>query len=126
MNDKEIGRIGEEFACEYLVKHGFKIVDRNYRTRIGEIDIITLKDGIMAFVEVKARTSWEFGPPEEAITPYKQRQVRSMAGVYLAKENPRAKGYRFDAVCIDLDPATMQVKDLRHYENAFDGRRRDY
>ena len=67
MNRKETGAIAENIAADYLSKRGYKIHERNYRTREGEIDIIAYKDGTLIFVEVRAKTGRAFGSAEESI-----------------------------------------------------------
>jgi len=66
---KELGDRGEDIAAKYLQQQGYRIVQRNYRSRYGEVDIICAQQGILVFVEVKTRTSNAFGFPEESITP---------------------------------------------------------
>ena len=66
-----LGKKAEDYASRFLLQNGYKIIDRNFRSRFGEIDIIALKDDVLVFVEVKARWSTKFGLPEEAVTPQK-------------------------------------------------------
>ncbi|HEX8932313.1 MAG TPA: YraN family protein [Patescibacteria group bacterium] len=68
---QEEGRRGEDLACEYLKKLNFKIIERNFRIRVGEIDIVAIDDLTLVFVEVKTRKTTEFGIPLEQITPWK-------------------------------------------------------
>ena len=113
------GRLGEQIASQYLKKKGYRILEQNFRTRYGEIDIISAKDKLLAFVEVKLKVGKNFGLPEEMITPGKLGQVRKIAEVYL-QQNPKIAAkyeqYRIDAVCIVLNE-DYSVKDTRHYEN---------
>lgn len=101
MSKQILGRRGEDLAREYLCKHGHTIVCCNYRTRRGEIDIITLKDRMITFVEVKYRTDLAQGHPAEAITPSKLNKFKIAVLEYLQNENvPEHTELRFTAVTI--------------------------
>lgn len=96
---KEIGDVGEEMAARYLVNNGYRIVQRNYRTRYGEIDIIA-RDGLcLVFVEVKKKNSVRFGFPAEMVTAQKQKKLISMAESYLYGLNYRGR-WRIDVIGI--------------------------
>ena len=97
MKNKIVGSCGEDAACEYLKAHGCEIVERNMRTRCGEIDIIARDGGCLVFVEVKTRGSDSFGTPAEAVTYYKRRNIIRAAELYLMK-NPTDSDIRFDVV----------------------------
>jgi putative endonuclease len=107
---KEEGELGERLAVEYLKKQGFKIIDRNFRIRGGEIDIIAIdpsassgQDGdTLVFIEVKTRRSNEFGTPFEAITPWKMRALIKSAEFYKIKHPRLPDSMRIDAVGIVL------------------------
>ncbi len=111
--------MGEEIACRLIEKKGYRIVETNFRTRFGELDIIASKDNFLVFVEVKLKVGTDFGLPEEMINQAKLLQVRKTAEVYL-QQNPAVANsftqYRIDAVCIVLDENNT-VKEARHYEN---------
>lgn len=83
-NDREIGAAFEEKACEYLKKNGLQIVERNFRVRQGEIDIVAQDKGTLVFVEVKYRKDASKGLPEEAVNLRKQRQISKVALFYIA------------------------------------------
>ena len=93
---KKVGDSGEEFAARILVDEGYVILERNYRTRTGEIDIIAMKNSTVHFVEVKTRTSDEFGYPADAVTEEKQRTIRRTAEIYMANRRLMWKSYSFD------------------------------
>ena len=103
---------GETEAKEYLIKKGYSILETNYTTKIGEIDIIAKKDDFVVFVEVKNRSSNRFGMPREAVTPYKQNKIRKVALMYITKNHLTNSRLRFDCVEI-LD------EKITHIENAF-------
>lgn len=98
-----LGQHGEDLASEYLVKHGYRIIERNFKKRYGELDIICLKDNILVFVEVKTRVGHAFGTPEEAVTPWKLREVKQ-TGLYYKMINPQLpEALRIDVIGIELD-----------------------
>ena len=88
MKTTELGKIGEEFAANLLELQGYRILERNFRCRMGEIDLIAEKDGEISFVEVKTRRSARFGMPAEAVGAEKQRRMRRTAEFYL-KSHPK-------------------------------------
>ena len=120
MSSRETGILGESIALRYLVGKGYEVVERNYRTRHGEIDLILRDADALVFVEVKARRGRGFGDPLEAVTPGKQARVRLMAEAYLAERGPgfaeEFEEIRFDAVGVLVGAGTSEV---RHVEDAF-------
>lgn len=114
---KDTGRVGEDAACEYLRGNGFKIVERNWRTSRGELDIIARIEDTTVFVEVKTRHSDFLGTPEESITPSKVRRIRSLAAEYLARCGPVGE-VRFDVIGVRLDDGDLP-RQVRHIEAAF-------
>lgn len=108
--------IGEDKACEFLKKKGYKIIERNFRKGYGEIDIICLKDKTLVLVEVKTRTSTAYGTPLEAISYYKLKSLIKTAEFYkhLHKELPEAM--RIDAISVMLDNIG-NVSSIEHTEN---------
>jgi putative endonuclease len=113
---QEFGRSGEKLAVEELERRGYAILDRRYRTRQGEIDIVAQDGDTIVFVEVKARTTGERGSGAEAVTPAKQRQLISMAVDYLTRKRLSERRCRFDVVAIDGDGAERR---LTLYPHAF-------
>ena len=93
-----IGNAGEDFAAKTLEDMGFQIYERNYRTRMGEIDIIASKDGVLHFIEVKTRTSDEFGYPADAVTEAKQQTIRYSAECYMARRRLMWRAVSLDTV----------------------------
>lgn len=115
----EVGKLGERIASEFLVKKGFRILKRNFRTRFGEIDLICAKDGKLVFIEVKLKVGEDFGTPEEMIGDDKIVQIERTAQRFLLEnqeEERRYESLQIDAVCIVLD-TSWQVKRISHYEN---------
>lgn len=99
---RDRGAWGERAARRALRRAGDRILDRNVATRSGEIDVVTLRDGVIRFVEVKTRTGDAFGTPEEAFDREKRRRVRAAAREILAAKRLEGSPYAFDLVAIDL------------------------
>ena len=112
------GERGELRAAEYLQKKGFCILERNYRTRRGEIDIICADDRYLVFVEVKTRSSTSFGMPCEAVTSVKQRKLVLAAQQWLYN-HPTELQPRFDVVEILVSPDRSTCR-IRHIPDAFE------
>ena len=114
---QQLGKLGENLAVEELESRGYAILERRYRTRHGEIDIVARDGDTLVFVEVKARVTSEFGTAAEAVTRQKQLRLARMAREYLALAGIADRPCRFDVVAID-DAET--VPRLTLYRNAFD------
>lgn len=112
-----LGISGETLACAELRRRGYAILERRYRTRLGEIDIVARDGGTIVFVEVKARLTDDFGGAAAAVTGWKQRRIADMAVDYLSRHRLQDCPCRFDVVAIDFDPAEPRVTV---YPNAFD------
>lgn len=95
-----LGKTGEDLACAELVRRGYVILARRYRTRVGEIDVVARDGPAVVFVEVKARTDLRCGHPAEAVTAWKQRRILAMARHYLATHRLGEVGVRFDVVSV--------------------------
>ncbi|HEY2160031.1 MAG TPA: YraN family protein [Solirubrobacteraceae bacterium] len=117
---KRLGDAGEELAAQHLLRRGFRILDRNYRTRWGELDIVAFDGTTIAFVEVKTRIAAAGRTPFESLHPRKREQVRRMASSWLSDRvgRPFARVLRFDAIGVTLDRAGQLVA-LEHLECAF-------
>ncbi len=119
---KRLGAEGEQLAAEHLRRRGFEIVDRNYRTRWGELDVVAFDGRVLAFVEVKTRrASGRRGVALEAVNASKQAQVRRMGASWLhdrGRDRPFAAVVRFDAIGVTVD-ARGRLLALDHLEGAF-------
>jgi putative endonuclease len=100
---KAIGEVGERAAADYLEKVGYRIVDKNYRTRVGEIDIVAYDGQVLAFVEVKSRSNTRYGTPAEAVGTRKQKKLISVALLYISRNRPYYSNIRFDVVEVIID-----------------------
>ena len=118
MDNINIGKYGEDLACKYLETKGYKIKERNFRTFLGEIDIISEYERDIIFVEVKTRRSDKFGYPEEAINYNKQRKIIKNALCYLAKYNLWENNFCFDVILVSISNH-KEIKRIRHIRNAF-------
>lgn len=116
-NKRKTGSEGEEIACEFISKLGYKIVERNYQFGHGEIDIIAKDGEILVFIEVKYRKNLEYGPPELAITKGKQNLVKRTATAYLWEKEIKDVLNRIDVIAILKLPG--QKPQINHIINAF-------
>jgi len=115
----DTGKKGEELAKTYLEKQGYAIVEQNWRTRYGEIDLVAKKGDLLVVVEVRTRVGEQFGMPEETLNFQKRKQIFRNATAYLAK----SRGFnrcRIDAVCVVLGE-NRELKRIAHYENIAPG-----
>jgi len=116
-----LGALGEQLAAEHLIRRGFQIVERNYRTRWGELDIVAYDGETIAFVEVKTRRmSSPERDPLESVRWNKRSRIRKMAGRWLIERTnrPYADELRFDAIGVTFDPSGRLV-GIEHLEGAF-------
>ncbi len=102
MKAKPLGRKGEDLAASYLRNLGWEIVERNYRTRLGEIDLVCRDHDAIVFVEVKTRASAEFARPDESVTQHKQAKLRRLVEEYLMKHNLESSDVRCDVLGVTL------------------------
>lgn len=117
MDTTEIGKRGEDAAAAYLERIGMQVIERNWRTGRGEIDIIALDGADLVLCEVKTRTSRRTGSPEEAVSPAKQRRLIKLAEAYLAHAGGDPCPVRFDVISIRVLDADRAL--LRHVRAAF-------
>ncbi len=115
-DSRSIGQYGEDIASKALKREKYKILERNFRCRQGEIDIIAEdREGVLCFVEVKARSSDAYGRPEEVVNSHKQRRLTAAAYVYLEKNRLELRNMRFDIVSVDLSSGETRI-----LKNAFE------
>ncbi len=110
---RAIGDQGEQLAAEHLQSHGVRIVERNWRCRLGEIDIIGLDGQTVVFYEVKTRRSTRYGSPAQAVTAAKAARLRRLAGYWLAEQTRYAADVRIDVLAISLRTNGAQIEHLR-------------
>ena len=105
-----LGELGETLACDELQRRGYAILERRYRTRYGEIDIVARHGEVLVFVEVKARAGDAFGSGAEAVTPYKQRRVARMAADFLVRRRLQDRPCRFDVVSVAMGEERPRIE----------------
>jgi putative endonuclease len=113
---KLLGKEGEDKAARFLTKQGYRIIERNYSTRNGEIDLIAMHDGALVFIEVKTRTSDAFGAPELAVNQRKQQRMVKAALGYIKYKKLHQVPCRFDVVAI----TTTSDNAVELIQNAFE------
>ncbi len=116
---KNLGTRGEDIAVEFLKKRGMRIVEKNFRTRLGEIDIIAVDKNTVCFIEVKTRRSLDFGFGLEAVGARKQQKIMKTALLYLKMKGLSESDFRFDVISIFL--TDCQDPKVEYLENAFEG-----
>lgn len=108
------GKKGETIAEKYLRKKGYKILEKNFYTKIAETDIIALDKNILVFIEVKARNNLNYGQPSEAIDSRKIKKLRNNAEIFLINFDKEYNGVRFDVIEV-----IFSTNEIRHIEAAF-------
>ncbi len=114
---KNLGKDGEELAVNFLKKRGYQILEKNYRCRLGEIDIVARDKEKIVFVEVKTRSSLAFGLPQEAVNYSKQLRLTRLALTYFSHHKLKDISCRFDVVCILTEG--REPKKIHLITNAF-------
>lgn len=109
MRNIYLGKIGEEKAIEFLKKNGYKIIDRNFRTKIGEIDIICKKKREIVFIEVKTRSSDDFGLPEEAVNEKKLKRMEKVAYLYMELKKINSP-FKFEVLSIKKEDGDFKFE----------------
>jgi putative endonuclease len=114
---KELGKKGEELAIRFLKKKGYRMIEKNYVCKMGEMDLIAREKDTLVFIEVKTRTSTTFGPPQLAVNPKKQSQMSKVALHFLKEKRLEDVKARFDVVAILLGPKGEEIELIN---DAFD------
>ena len=120
MERQEIGKLGEKLALRHLKKRGYRILDRNFRCRRGEIDIVATQKDYLVFVEVRTKTTAAFGTPEESITQTKKDHLIAAALTYISEHQKLPPLWRIDVVAVELDQKGKS-KRIEIIENAVGG-----
>jgi putative endonuclease len=116
MNRQELARWGEELAQKYLKNRGINIIEKNYRTQFGEIDIIGFENEDLVFFEVKTRSSIRFGYPEEAVNSKKIEKIEMVANEYLDKLASSDLNWRIDSIAIIRNPYNLKYQ-IKWFKN---------
>ncbi len=117
MKRRETGLRGEQLACDFLNKKGYKLVERNFRCPSGEVDIIAQQGNTLVFVEVRTKKGHNFGSPEESITPTKMEHLRNTAAYYRQNHDSFPESWRIDVIAIEMN-SRGQVERIEQIENA--------
>ncbi len=114
------GTWGEEQAADFLKRQGYRIIERNYQCKAGEVDIVAADGDFFVFVEVKSRSSTRFGEPEEAVGKEKMHHMKRVANFYMRKHRiqPDAVKFRFDIVSIIADFKQKRVERIRLFKGS--------
>ena len=108
-----VGKEGEDIAVDFLKKSGYRIVQRNYKNKLGEVDIIARDKETLSFIEVKTRTSVDFGYPEQNVHFHKMRHFQASVQIYIL-ENNICDPFRLDVVSVDI---SLKPPDIKHFKN---------
>ncbi len=114
MNKTTLGKYGEDLACDFLKKSGYKIIECNFRIRGGEIDIIALDKNTLVYVEVKTRSSHQFGLPEESVTYHKLKFLERASKFYRLQRTNLPDLERIDVVSVDLIGGKPKIKLIKN------------
>ncbi len=112
----EIGKAGEEIALDFFKNKGYRIMEKNYKTVFGEIDIIAKDKDTIVFIEVKTRTDISFGYPFEAVNPKKRKKIKNVALSYM-KRFKKELPSRFDVLSINFEEGRNKIE---HFKDAFE------
>lgn len=111
--DHELGKLGEEVIANYITRLGYKILDRNFECKQGEIDIIALDNKELVFIEVKTRTGINYGEASEAITKYKKRHLLNSIKYYLYKRNLEDEFVRIDVAEVYVEGKNIKINYIK-------------
>ena len=114
---QEFGEMGERVAARWLRSRGWRVLQRRFRNGHRDIDLVAERDGMVAFVEVKARHSVQFGDPVEAVHWRKRRELARSAAVWIDRHGRPTDSYRFDVIAVLMEGNSVRIK---HIENAFE------
>jgi len=115
---KDVGKEGEKVALSFLKKKGYRILDKNFRCKFGEIDIIAEENGQIVFLEVKTRRNLDFGLPQESLNYFKKKRLTRLAQFYLARYHLEGISSRFDVVAVIFKES--RIHSIHVIKNAFE------
>jgi putative endonuclease len=113
---QQLGSWGEKIAADFLAAQGYTLLERNFRTKHGELDLIAIKDGVIVFVEVKTRSNTSLGWPEISVTPRKISHIIDSATSYLVDHPDLSEEWRVDVIAIQTK--TGEAPEVEWFENA--------
>lgn len=115
-HNQDIGKFGEDLAKNFLIKHGYRIIDTNVKLSYQELDLVAQKNGQTVFIEVKTRISQFYGPAENAMALGKLERFRKGIEMYIAKNNLDIDEIRADLITVDIDHIKQTAK-IKHYKD---------
>lgn len=121
MKRRRVGLAGEQAACDYLEKQGYQIIQTNYRCPLGEIDIIARDQEAIVIVEVRTRTGYSYGGPEESISPEKARRLQKLTLYYLKSMARKELPCRIDLIAVILNRRDYTLESLKHIRGILAG-----
>ncbi len=116
-SNKKFGNHGEKIATDFLKNKGLKILEKNWKVKTGEIDLIAKKDSEIIFVEVKTILKNDYFSPEDHFTYFKIKKLQKLAQTYFLFKKMSPENYRFDLIAIVISPFDENNYEIRHYEN---------
>ena len=119
--NRAVGKLGEDIAARFLSHKGYRIIVRNIKTFVGEIDIVAEKNSSTVFVEVKTRKTESIGPPYLSVTEKKKRKLIQCALCYLKMKNILDSRWSIDVISVEMDAFTKNIKKIEHFEDAIQG-----
>lgn len=111
-NTRSYGQLGEEYALKLLEKNGYEILEKNFRSKFGEIDIVAKREDTLIFVEVKTRWSKKYGAPEEAVTPRKLARIKRVGEFYALIHPSLPRKMRVDVVAIEVEKGIVKLAKI--------------
>ena len=111
-----VGQLGQKIARDWIVARGYQLLEENFYTRVGEIDLVLKDDDQLIFAEVKTRLSADYGAPEEAITKSKLEKIYQAGLVYIEQKNIQDDNFRLDCLAIEIDRQNKKAL-IRHHKN---------
>ena len=120
MKKQEVGFLGEQAACQFLLNNGYEVLEKNYRCREGEVDIVVMTGNELVFVEVRTKTTTGYGSPEESVTCRKMKALRSVAAHYIQNHDGLPENHRIDFIGVKM-AGDGRICRIEHIENAVGG-----
>lgn len=115
-HNQKIGAFGEQLAAQFLIKRGYKILNRNLKTSFKELDIVAFLDGLLVFVEVKTRTNNKLGLAEDMLSSKKIYNFKQAVNIYLNTKKTRHNNIRFDFIAVDLN-IVSKIAKIKHFKD---------
>ena len=119
MKNRDLGKLGEEMAAAHLTEKGYRILERNYRCPLGEVDLVARDGETLVFVEVKSRSSLAYGYPQEGVTASKKRKLEQLAVYYMGEKGWKGEQCRFDVAAVRVGRRNGKLESIDIITDAF-------